>query len=70
MFENKEQEKAYKKAQKEYKEGGISESELGEVDAPIRLSQAEIAYLYMQYRNQETHIAFKAKWGKDTARIR
>ena len=68
VFTTKEKEKAFKKAQKEFEEGGISELEMSQF-APLNLSQSQIAYLYMQYKNKDTHPAFKARWGKDTARI-
>ena len=72
IFENKKDEEVYKKGKKDFEEGKITSKEwidIKEKHGPLVLSQAEIAYLYMQYKNKDTHPAFKARWGKETERI-
>ena len=72
IFENKKDVEVYKKGKKDFEEGKITSKEwlvIKKKHGPLALSQAEIAYLYMQYKNKDTHPAFKARWGKETERI-
>ena len=69
LYKKKNGEAKVKEAEKKYMDGEITQEELDKIvfeNQTEELSQAELAYLYMHYKNKETHPAFKAKFGKGT----
>ena len=69
LYKTKNGEAKVQEAVKKFEDGEITKDELMELSSKYQveqLSQAELAYLYMHYKNKETHPAFKAKFGRHT----
>jgi len=69
LYKTKNGEAKVQEAEKKFEDGEITKDELMEFSSKYQveqLSQAELAYLYMHYKNKETHPAFKAKFGRHT----
>jgi len=69
LYKTKNGEVKVKEAEKKYMDGEITQEQLDAIvfkNQTEELSQSELAYLYMHYKNKETHPAFQAKFGKST----